>query len=139
MSPMATWSQPSDTTAYYNHPYAGGTTSDHYPAYPHGQRFAPNSQAATAVTYSTLPCGTRAQSSSVTLYPHKTPISGSVQPQDRAFSFLSTDSYVAHQEVPEARQVHAASLPEVIYQRYHDGPRMKITIELYPRSEMPTA
>ena len=139
MSSMATRSQPPDTTAYHNHPYAAGTTSDYYPAYPHGQRFVPDSQAATAVTYSTLPCGTCAQPSSVTLDTHETPISSFVQPQETPTLSLWTNSYVEHRNVPETRQVHAASIPEVIYQSYHDGPRMKITIELYPRSEMPTA
>lgn len=111
--------------------------------YPYGQSSATSIQEAAAGTYAApsdmaRPHADWAQPSGVTEDTCEPTFASSAQPQDSGLSSsIAIHEYVETQGVSEARQVYAAPIPPVVFHSYHDGPRMSITVELYPRSEMP--
>lgn len=112
-------------------------------AYLYGQSFTPSIQTAAAATYAAPPDMASApayfaQPSDVAEDTRGPALAGSAQPQDSGVSSpIPTHDYVEPQGVSEARQLYAAPILPVVFHSYHDGPRMSITVELYPRSEMP--
>ncbi|ETW85864.1 hypothetical protein HETIRDRAFT_100558 [Heterobasidion irregulare TC 32-1] len=145
MSSAATWSQLSGETAHSTYHRTQGIAMDTSTAYPYGQSFTPSAQAAAAATYA-APSDTAsshvywAQPSGVTDDTRGPALASSAQPQNGGLSLsIPTHDYVEPQGVSEARQLYAAPILPVVFHSYHDGPRMSITVELYPRSEMPVA
>ena len=142
MPSAARWSHVSGATAHSTY-HAQGVATDTSTAHPYGQSSATSIQAAASGTNAAPSDMVSshaywAQPPGVTEGTREPALVSSTQSQDSGVSSsITTHNHVETHGVSEARQVYAAPILPVVFHSYHDGPRMSITVELYPRSEMP--